>query len=140
MNTILVVDDEPGNVALIGRLMENLGYDVATAVDGETGIDEARRIQPDLIILDVNMAGMNGFDACRQLKRDAATRRIPIVMATGLDAPEDRARGIAAGADAFLVKPFDLGELMARVESLLRLKRQRDEFEAVEERLNHVRG
>ncbi len=140
MSTILVVDDESGNVALIRRVMESRGYDVAAAANGESGIDEARRIQPDVIVLDVNMGGMSGFDACRQLKNDAATRLIPIVLATGSDLPADRVRGLESGADVFLIKPFDLGELMSRVDALVRLKQHRDALRSVEARADDGRG
>ena len=140
MTTILVVDDEAGNVALIRRLMESLGYDVAAAADGESGIEEVRRIRPDVVLLDVHLPGMNGYEVCRHLKNDAAARTTPIVMTTGFDAPADRIRGIEAGADAFLLKPFDFRELTSQVEALVRLKRQRDELRSVEARAGDDRG
>ena len=123
MSTILVVDDEPGNVALIRRVMESRGHEVAAAADGEAGIEEVHRVRPDVILLDVNMGHLNGFEVCRRLKSDAATRLIPIVMFTGLDDEADRFRGMDAGADEFFHKPFVLDELITRVESLMRYAR-----------------
>jgi DNA-binding response OmpR family regulator len=123
---ILVVDDEPANLALVSRLMKGLGYEVATATNGEAALEAVRLVRPDVILLDVNMPLLDGFEVCRRLKNDAATRLIPVVLLTGLTAVEDRVRGIDAGADDFLTKPFVVSELNARVRSLTRLKRYTD--------------
>lgn len=129
---ILVVDDEPANVQVLARLMTRLGYEVLTALDGEAALQSVGRNSPDLVLLDVNMPGLDGFEVCRRLKSDPETRLIPIVLITTLTASEDRIRGIDAGADDFLTKPPVVAELEARVRSLTRLKRHTDELDSAE--------
>jgi DNA-binding response OmpR family regulator len=129
---ILVVDDESQNVEVIRRLMSRLGYEVLTAADGESALHSVMRDRPDLVLLDVNMAGIDGFEVCRRLKADPATRLIPVVLITTLTESEDRIRGIEAGADDFLSKPPVIAELEARVRSLTRLKRYTDELDSAE--------
>jgi putative two-component system response regulator len=129
---ILVVDDEATNVEVIGRLMRRLGYEVQTAASGESALQSIARDQPDLVLLDVNMSGIDGFEVCRRIKSDKRTRLIPVVLVTGLDATADRVRGMEAGADDFLTKPPVVAELEARVRSLTRLKRYTDELETAE--------
>lgn len=125
---ILVVDDQPANVRLLEAKLQAEYFDVCTAVDGFTAIDVARAEQPDLILLDVMMPGMDGYETCRRLKDDVRTRHIPVVMVTALDQREDRIRGLESGADDFLTKPIDDVTLFARVRSLLRLKAVLDEL------------
>src|ERR1700722_12227191 len=108
--------------------MAREGYDVVRAANGEPALVAVARERPDIVLMDVNMPEVNGFDVCRQLKRDAATRLLPVILITGLSASEDRIRGIDAGADDFLSKPFSIDELRARVRSLTRLKRYTDEL------------
>ena len=129
---ILVVDDEPLNVEVFSRLMLRLGYEVMTAANGQLALQSVAVYRPDLILLDVNMPGIDGFEVCRRLKGDPKTRLIPIVLITGLTASEDRVRGIEAGADDFLAKPPVIAELEARVRSLTRLKRYTDELDSAE--------
>jgi putative two-component system response regulator len=129
---ILVVDDEPANVSLLTRLMTGLGYVVRSASDGESALAEVARQQPDLVLLDVNMPKVDGFEVCRRLKRDPATRLLPIVLITGLTASEDHIQGIDVGADDFVTKPFNVPQLEARVRSLTRLKRYTDELDSAE--------
>jgi putative two-component system response regulator len=129
---ILVVDDEAPNVQVFSRLMSRLGYDVLTAASGELALESVARDRPDLVLLDVNMPGIDGFEVCRRLKSDTRTRLIPIVLITGLNATEDRVRGIEAGADDFLAKPPVIAELEARVRSLTRMKRYTDELDCAE--------
>src|SRR5689334_12776108 len=120
---ILIADDETAVIEVIGRLMKRLGYQVVIARDGAQVLDAVQSDAPDVILLDVNMPHVDGLKVCRQLKNSLATRLVPIILMTGLNATEYRLRGIRAGADDFLSKPLDAEELEARVDSLLRLKR-----------------
>jgi putative two-component system response regulator len=129
---ILVADDEPSNIALVRRLTVGEGYELATAGDGEAALEQVRIQRPDVILLDVNMPRLDGFEVCRLLKADPLTRLIPVVLITGLGAVEDRVRGIEAGADDFLTKPFAAAELRARIRSLTRFKRYTDELDSAE--------
>jgi putative two-component system response regulator len=108
------------------------GYQVSTAQDGEEALAKVEAVPPDLILLDVVMPKLDGYEVCRRLKSDARTILIPVVMITSLQATEQRIRGIEAGADDFLSKPFNRQELMTRVRSLLKLKRHTDELENAE--------
>lgn len=130
---ILVVDDVDTNVRLLEAKLTIEYFDVATCSDGATAIEIARAEQPDLILLDVMMPMMDGFETCRRLKEDPLTRHIPVVLVTALDGREDRIRGLEAGADDFLSKPYDDLILMARVRSLTRLKIMVDELREREE-------
>jgi two-component system cell cycle response regulator len=125
---ILIVDDVPTNVALLEAKLSGEYYDVLSATSGAVALDLARTENPDLILLDVMMPGMDGFEVCRQLKADTRTAHIPVVMVTALDQPSDRVAGLEAGADDFLTKPVDDMALFARLRSLLRLKMMMDEL------------
>jgi two-component system cell cycle response regulator len=127
---ILIVDDVPANTRLLEAKLTADYYQVATAPDGFAALSMAKSWQPDLILLDVMMAGMDGFECCHRLKDDIATMHIPVVMITTLDEPSERVRGLEAGADDFLTKPVEFDMLMARVRSLIRLKRLLDEWRA----------
>jgi putative two-component system response regulator len=129
---VLIVDDDRQNRELLARILTKEAYDVETAADGETALLSVEVKLPDLILLDVHLPGVNGFDVCSRLKHSEATRLVPVVLVTGLGDREHRLRGIDAGADDFLAKPFDPTELKARVRSLVRLKRQIDTLESVD--------
>lgn len=130
---ILVVDDIEANVRLLEAKLLAEYYDVITAVDGREAVQKAVDEAPDLILLDVMMPGMDGFEACQMIKADPQTAHIPIVMVTALSEVEDRVKGLDAGADDFLTKPVDDMALFARIRSLVRLKRASDEWRTREE-------
>ncbi|MBI1237417.1 MAG: PleD family two-component system response regulator [Alphaproteobacteria bacterium] len=131
---VLVVDDQEANVRLLEAKLRAEYFDVVTAFSGQSAIDCAIAQQPDVILLDIMMPGMDGFETCRRLKSDRRTRHIPVVMVTALDQPDDRVRGLEAGADDFLTKPVDNLPLFARIRSLLRLKVLLDELRLREEK------
>ena len=131
---ILVVDDIAPNVELLEALLTAAGYMVDTAFDGTEALQRADENPPDLVILDVMMPGMNGFEVAQRLKADPRQRFTPILLLTALDQTKDKVEGLEAGADDFLSKPFNRAELMARVRSLLRIKSLHDEVE----QKNHV--
>jgi DNA-binding response OmpR family regulator len=124
--TILVVDDDAKNVRLMEVLLRPRGYAVVTAANGAEALQQVHRDPPDLILLDVMMPQVDGFEVCRLLKDSPATRLIPVVMMTALNGVEDRIKGIDAGADDFLTKPVNRDELLARIRTSLRLKRAID--------------
>ncbi len=124
---ILIVDDNEQNLTLIRVILRRHGYDSRLARNGEEALRQVVEDPPDLIILDVMMPGIDGIEVCRRLKDDAETRLIPIVIMTALNQPEDKIRGIEAGADDFLTKPVNQAELMARVRTALKLKQTIDQ-------------
>ncbi|HET9580157.1 MAG TPA: response regulator [Usitatibacter sp.] len=126
---VLVVDDTPANVKLLEDLLGFHGYDVEAAASGEQALDAVRRAMPDLMLLDVLMPGLSGYDVCRAIRADPALALLPIVMITALEDREARVRGLEAGADDFLAKPVNAPELVARVRSLLRIRRLYDTVE-----------
>ena len=127
---ILIVDDVPANTRLLEAKLAAEDHQVSSAKNGFDALTMARDWQPDLILLDVMMPGMDGFECCQHLKDDPATLHIPVVMVTALGEPVERLRGLEAGADDFLTKPVEDQTLMARVKSLIRLKRLLDEWRA----------
>jgi class 3 adenylate cyclase/CheY-like chemotaxis protein len=126
---ILVVDDAPLNVKLLADVLSAKGYDISTAYSGAEALQSIRDAAPDLVLLDVMMPGMTGYEVCEAIRADAAIRLLPVVLVTALDASE-RIRGLEAGADDFLTKPINQPELFARVRSLLRIKSLYDQLEA----------
>src|SRR5580698_2805550 len=125
---ILIVDDILPNVKLLEARLTAEYFDVTTAMNGPEALAVCGREDCDLVLLDVMMPGMDGFEVCRRLKKDPATTHLPIVMVTALDQPSDRVKGLEAGADDFLTKPIDEIALIARVRSLARLKVVTDEL------------
>src|SRR6266478_4109677 len=129
---VLVVDDNPNTMSLMQDLLSSRGYDVVAFPDAAQAEIEILRHPPDLVLSDVVMPGKSGYELCRELKENPATRLIPFVLITGLSEREDRVRGIEAGADDFLSKPIFPEELFARVKSLIKLKEFTDELETAE--------
>jgi len=127
---ILVVDDTPANVKLLVDLLTMKGYAASSAVNGEDALAMIAAQPPDLVLLDIMMPGLSGYDVCRRLRADPATALLPVVLCTSLDAQQERVNGIEAGADDFLSKPINRPELFARVKSLLRIKALQDEVKA----------
>jgi class 3 adenylate cyclase len=128
---ILVVDDTPANIKLLGDLLAAKGYAVSTASNGEEGLAKIASERPDLVLLDVMMPGISGYEVCRRIRSDPSTSLLPVVMCTSLDPHQERVKGIEAGADDFLSKPVNQPELFARVKSLLRVKTLHDELAAL---------
>ncbi|MDE0553672.1 MAG: response regulator, partial [Candidatus Poribacteria bacterium] len=127
VSKILVVDDEPRNVRILQIHLNAQGYTVYTAEDGVEALDVVEKDAPDLILLDINMPKMDGFEVVKRIRANKATEFIPIVMITALrDTRENRIKSIEAGADDFIEKPFDSLEVLARVRSLLRIKEYQD--------------
>ena len=140
---ILVVDDYAANVKLLQRNLQSAGYETLAAYDGQEALEKVAAEKPDLVLLDIMMPKIDGFEVCRRLRADEATAVIPVIMVTALKETEDRIRGLEAGADDFISKPFDRGELLARVKSLLQIKyyrsmlAEREKFHAVIQDLSH---
>ena len=130
---VLVVDDEPANRALLEKLLKHHGYEVTQADDGVAALEAVEARAPDLVCLDVMMPRLDGLGVCRALREEPRHAGLPILLLTALNRPEDRVRGLEAGANDFLSKPFDEAEMAARVASLLRTK-------ALQDRLADVLG
>lgn len=124
---VLVVDDTPQNVKLLVDLLSVKNYAVVTASGGEEALSKITAERPDLVLLDVMMPGLSGYEVCQRLRADPETALLPVVLVTSLDPREERVKGIEAGADDFLSKPIHQPELFARVRSLLRIKTLQDE-------------
>lgn len=129
---ILVVDDVSANVNLLSSMLIREGYDVVTASDGEQALHMVGDTHPDLVLMDVMMPTLSGYEVCGRIKRNPVTRLIPVVLITALNGREDKIQGINAGADDFLTKPVDVHELKARARSLVRLKRYTDDLDSAE--------
>jgi adenylate cyclase len=127
---ILVVDDQAPNRKLLTDLLRNKGYLVENASGGQEALVKVRASKPDLVLLDVVMPDLSGYEVCKAIRSDPATGILPIIMVTALDPMEERIKGLEAGADDFLTKPINVGELLARVRSLLRIKTFHDTVQA----------
>ena len=125
---ILVVDDLPQNVRLLEAVLSPKGFRVATASSGEEALDVLSQAHPDLVLLDILMPGMDGYEVCRRIRQDPGTAFLPVIMMTA-SGEEQKLRAIESGADDFVNKPFDQAELLARVRSLVRVKRYHDTIE-----------
>ncbi len=124
---VLVVDDTPQNVKLLADILGAKGFVAITAASGEEALAKLAAERPDIVLLDVMMPGLSGYDVCRRIRAEPATALLPVVLVTSLDPHQERVKGIEAGADDFLSKPIHQAELLARVRSLLRIKALQDE-------------
>ena len=129
---VLITDDEPGNRELLSELVRMLGGTPSQAEDGLVALEMVKESPPDLILLDIQMPRLDGLDTCRALKSDPKTRLIPVIIITSMDTLADRIRGIEAGCDEFLSKPVQVGELLARMRSLLNVKHLNESLESAE--------
>ena len=132
---ILIVDDTPANVKLLDDLLAFQGYEIETAASGDEALAAIHRRMPDLVLLDVLMPGMSGYEVCRAIRADPAIAMLPVVMVTALDERDERVRGIESGADDFLSRPVNPPELLARVRSLLRIRRLHETVQRQKEEL-----
>jgi adenylate cyclase len=132
---ILVVDDQRTNAEMVSGLLRNLGYEVSVAADGAAALERVLAAPPDLVVSDINMPEMNGYDLCRRLRADPATALLPVILITSTEAHTERVKGIEAGADDFLMKPVNWPELFGRVKRLLRVKALQDEVKTLNAQL-----
>ena len=128
---ILVVDDQRAASELLAGVLQARGYEVSIAASGEAALEAVPRAAPDLVIADIRMPGIDGYELCRRLRAEPDTALLPVILVTSLEAIDERVRGLEAGADDFLSKPVNWEELFARVRSLLRTKRLQDEIRAL---------
>lgn len=128
-NKILIADDNPPNVELLEAYLGNVECEIAVAVDGHDTLDKVAQFKPHLILLDIMMPKLSGFEVCKTLKKDPKTKQIMILMVTALGEPGDIERAVACGCDDFLSKPINKLELVKRVENLLKLRHVTDELE-----------
>ena len=137
---ILIVDDNAQNAELLQAYLESLDCRTRIAVDGVDALEQVARQQPDLILLDIMMPRMSGFEVCRRLKSNPETKDIPIVMVTALNELADVERGVDSGADDFLSKPINKLELLTRVKSVLRVRHLKSELERTLSYLAEIEG
>ena len=137
-NRILIADDNPANCELLQAYLADVDCEIELAVDGQDTLDKVASYQPDLILLDVMMPRLNGFEVCKQLKEDPQNRRIMILMVTALNEIGDIERAVAAGTDDFLSKPVNQVELVKRVENMLKLKDVTDEVERLRQYIEQM--
>jgi response regulator RpfG family c-di-GMP phosphodiesterase len=135
---ILLVDDQPPNIELLEAYLVPQGYEIITAGDGEAALKIIRENAVDLVLLDVMMPKIDGFEVCRRIKGDERYRNIPVVMITSLSATEDRIKGIEAGAEDFISKPIDKGEVLARIKMLLKMKTLSDSLNHAYDEINNM--
>jgi len=132
---ILVVDDQRTNAEMVSGLLRNLGYDVEVALSGDEALEMVRAKAPDLMITDILMPGVDGYEVCRQLRANPATALLPVILVTSAEPQTERVKGIEAGADDFLAKPVNWAELFGRVKRLLHVKALQDEIKELNARL-----
>src|SRR3954447_8533160 len=122
---ILIIDDTPTNIKVLESVLKTQGYQLISASNGQEGLDRAMMAQPDLVLLDILMPGIDGYEVCSRLRANPSTENLPVVMITA-SGEQQRVRALEVGADDFIQKPFNQAELLARVRSLLRIKAYQD--------------
>ncbi len=132
---VLIIDDNPINLGVIADYLEEYNFEIITALNGQDGLEKAHHEQPDIILLDIMMPGIDGFEVCRRLKTDEATRDIPVIFMTALAGEEDKVKGFDAGAVDYITKPVQQREALARVTTHLRI---RDQAKRLEEQANEL--
>ena len=137
-NRVLIADDNEANVELLDAFLSEIDCETAFAVDGQDTLAKVTEFKPDLILLDIMMPKLSGFEVCKKLKGDAATNGIMILMVTALNERGDIERGVAAGCDDFLSKPVNKVELLKRVENMLKLKDVSDEVERLRQYIQRM--
>ena len=126
---VLIADDNPQGVELLEAYLSSSGYEIKTAADGEETLRQVKEWQPDLILLDIMMPKISGFEVCKRLRAEVATRDIAVLMITALDQPSDMERAVEAGTDDFLTKPINKTELLMRVRSVLKSRLSQQELD-----------
>jgi PAS domain S-box-containing protein len=139
ITSILIIDDTPANLGAMVEALEQQGYRVLVAQDGEEGIERARLMQPDLILLDILMPGIDGFETCRRLKADAGVQEIPVIFMTALSQMSDKVAGFSVGGVDYVTKPFQIDEVLARVATHIKLRALQKQLEAQNTELRHYR-
>jgi two-component system, OmpR family, alkaline phosphatase synthesis response regulator PhoP len=134
---VLIADDNPQGVELLEAYLAGTDYDIQTAADGEETLRKVRGWQPDLILLDVMMPKISGFEVCKRLRADPATRDIAVLMVTALDQPSDVDRAVDVGTNDFLTKPINKADLLLRVRAALRARRHKG---PIEQTLDYIEG
>jgi len=135
--SILAIDDNPGNLRLLAQILGDAGFDVRVALNGQAGLSAARRLPPDLVLLDIQMPDQDGYDVCRQFKADRRLVSIPVIFVSAADETLDKVKAFAAGGVDYIVRPFQIDEVLARVDTQIRLYRhylQAEELAALRER------
>ena len=134
---VLIADDNPQGVELLDAYLTECDYDIATAADGEATLQKVQAWKPDLILLDIMMPKLSGFEVCKRLRANQATRGIAVLMITALDQPSDIDRAVEAGADDFLTKPINKAELLLRVRSALKSRQHKGQLDQA---LDYIEG
>jgi two-component system, OmpR family, alkaline phosphatase synthesis response regulator PhoP len=135
---ILIADDHPQGVELLDAYLADTGYEIETAYDGEETLDKVRDWRPDLVLLDIMMPKISGFEVCKRLKTDPSTRGVAVLMITALDQPSDVERAVDAGTDDFLTKPINQTDLLHRIRALLASRQKSGELERALAYMNAV--
>lgn len=134
---ILIVDDTPENLRLLTSLLTEQGYYIRPATSGKLALSGARAIVPDLILLDINMPEMDGYEVCRRLKADESTRNVPVIFISALNETEDKVKGFATGGVDYITKPFQIEEVLARIKAHLTINKLEKQLKQANKKLQH---